>query len=291
MNNRLSIAFITYNRAKELIRAIESCKGKGADDAPIIIWDNNSNEDNRKEIEKYISVSELNIIYKYSNDNLGVGEGRNSAWRLCDTDYVLFLDDDAILGTELFLKKVITYMDTHVNIGAAGVNIYEPETQTYLNCSKKRITNHEFAYISNFIGACHVIRKSAVNNDTLYPKSFSYGSEEQFLCLGLYNKGYDIVELSFLTAFHMPSKINRCDGKRRDMNLIVNQYVTKRIMYPAWLIPINTILFILRLFHNKLSIKDGFKLSNQRRFGICSERIGTACLFRLIGLFGIKGLL
>ena len=61
---KLSIAFITHNRAKELIRAIESCIKYMVDKTEIIIWDNHSNKENNSSEPKNNFEG-----YKYSLGN------------------------------------------------------------------------------------------------------------------------------------------------------------------------------------------------------------------------------
>lgn len=289
--NKLSIAFITFNRSDELIRAIESCRNKGLDNSEIIVWDNNSDERNRTNLMAYISESNLNIKYRYSDENLGVGGGRNKAWQLCNSQYVLFLDDDAILETPSFLKDIVYYMDTNVDVGIAGVNIYEPETNRYINCPYKWNNKLDTPDILSYMGGCHIIRKSIIDNHYLYPDSFKYGSEELFLSLLVYNKGYRIVECTTLTALHMPSCINRCAGKERDKNLIINQYVIKLKLYPLWTYPFFTFMYAVRLLYRKIPFIESFSVALERSSSISVSRISTSTLIKLIRHFGLKTML
>ena len=288
---KLSIAFITYNRSIELIRAIESCKGKGMDDVEFIVWDNNSDINNRSKIESYVSEVNLNINYHYSNINLGVGGGRNAVWRLCNSEYVLFLDDDAILETPYFLDNIVKFMDRHSDVGVAGVNIYEPETKKYINCPYRRKLDNSNFEILSYMGGCHIIRKGIISNDFLYPESFKYGSEELFLSLLIFDKGFRVTECSNLTALHIPSRINRCEGKERDMNLIINQYVIKLKLYPIYLYPIYTFFYLIRLWHNKMPIINSFSISSKRSKQIRVSRIKLSTLVRVVKLFGIRVIL
>lgn len=288
---KLSIAFITYNRSIELIRAIESCKNKGFDDFEIVVWDNHSDEFNQMQINAYIAESGLDIKYEYAVENLGVSGGRNAVWQLCNSQYVLFLDDDAILDSPSFLIDIVTYMDTNIDVGIAGVNIYEPDSKSYINCPYKKYKELNTPDILSYMGGCHVIRKSIIDNDYLYPDSFKYGSEELFLSLLIYDKGFRIVECSNLTALHMPSRINRCKGKDRDENLVINQYVIKLKLFPIYLYPIYTFFYLIRLWYNKMPIINSFSMSSKRSKQIKVSRIKFSTLVRVVKLFGIRVIL
>ncbi len=53
-----------------------------------------------------------------SGENLGFGHGNNTAFRMTDTEYVLFLNSDARIGPES-LERMTAYLDSHPDI--AGV--------------------------------------------------------------------------------------------------------------------------------------------------------------------------
>jgi len=287
---KLSIAFITHNRAKELIRAIESCIKYMVDKTEIIIWDNHSNKENKEAIQKYISEISLDLKYYYSESNLGVAGGRNAVWKLSKGEYVFFLDDDAVIATENFFSKICSFMDNHEDIAVATVNIWEPETGVSLNCKHKRKDN-DLVLVLSFVGGAHIIRRTVFPKEYLYPSKLFFGSEELFASYILYGQGYKICELSDLTVLHFPSNINRCFGKDRDINIIINQYIIKKLTYPRILFPVISIMFKLRILKNGLIREDYKKLLSERYDP--SERCGISIkvLLKLFKQFGLIPLL
>lgn len=263
MNNIVSIAFITYNRAQELIRAIDSCIHNDSLQSQIIIWDNHSDDENRTIIKEYVSQYD-NIDYHYSESNKGVSAGRNAVFNLCNSKYVLFVDDDAVLETPDFVKHAVEYMIIHPEVGAAGFDIDEPESGMKLICPYREKNNDIDPETLCYVGACHIIDKSAIKEVCLYPESLFFGSEELYLSMLLRVGGKKIVEISTLKALHMPSKINRFAGKERKQMFIVNQYIIKLMLYPSILRPVFFIMLCLRLLKQKIGLLSTFTMIRNR---------------------------
>lgn len=287
---QLSIAFITYNRAKELIRAIESCYPI-LNSIEIVIWDNHSDETNHNMMLDYIKSSSVDIRYYYSELNLGVAGGRNAIWRQCRGKYVFFLDDDAVIKTSDLLIKACSLLDKNPKIGALAVDIQEPETGTSLNCKAIRKTNNDLDLIMSYVGAAHLLRKKAFRKDLLYPEKLLFGSEELYASLYLWAKGYEVRIAKKLLVLHLPSKINRYSGKERDLNFIVNQYIIKKLAYPTWMRPIIWCMLRLRLLKNSISYKEGRALIVARYNSKERFFLKTRDVIKLVRLFGIKNII
>lgn len=283
----LSIVFITCNRPQELIRAIRSCKVNELSDVEIIIWDNGSTDENRQILFNFIKQCSYEVKYHFSYQNLGVAGGRNAAWALSTGKYVFFMDDDAVIETKSFFQILVDYMDKNTNVGALGIDIFEPETNCKLCCKQTCFNGLSQKMILCYIGAAHILRKGIYPQKKLYPEKLMYGSEELFASLLIWNLGYEIHELQTVRVLHLPSKINRCCGKERVLNLIVNQYIIKRLTYPVLLHGVIYFMLRLRLIKHQLSWKSCANLLQQRYSKDESYRISFAVIFRLISRFGL----
>lgn len=283
----LSIVFITCNRAQELIRAIQSCKVDELSDVEIIIWDNGSTDENRYILSNFIKQCSYEIKYHFSYKNLGVAGGRNAAWELSTGKYVFFMDDDAVIETESFFQILVEYMEENTKVGALGIDIFEPQTGGNLCCKQTCFNRLSQKMILCYIGAAHILRKSIYPQKKLYPEKLMYGSEELYASLLIWSLGYEIHELQTIRVLHMPSKINRCCGSERVLNLIVNQYIIKRLTYPVLLHGIIYFMLRLRLIKHRLSWESCANLLQQRYAKDESYSIGFAVIFRLITRFGL----
>lgn len=285
----LSIAFITCNRAQELIRALKSCNVEYLSYVEVIVWDNASTIENKRILYHYIEKCGYKIHYYYSDKNLGVAGGRNAVWKLCHGRYVFFLDDDAIVESKSFFSTVLDYMENNKKVGALGINIFEPQTGSFLNCPQYLVTNSTKLILS-YVGAAHVLRKDIYPMSQLYPNGLMYGSEELYASLVIWNLGYEVHELQTVRVLHLPSNINRCHGVERLRNLIINQYIIKKLTYPKYMILFIYTMLRIRLFKHGIRFRDCVKLIEERFNSAETYRINTITLLKLIHLFGLRPL-
>lgn len=287
----LSIAFITHNRKAELLNAINSCLLYAPYDTEYIILDNAS-DDGCEEYIKTALAGKINLIYEYSETNLGVAGGRNKAFELSHGDYVFFLDDDAEIETEDFFNKIINKMNEKPDVAAAAVDIKEPETGKSLN-SKHRFSVNGDTYVLSFCGCAHILRGGFYRKfKRLYPQNLKFGSEEFYASALAWMNGKTVEEFSDLTVNHFPSVINRCAGDDRKLNFIVNQYIIKKMTYPIFVLPLSKLAFELHKLKHGFTTGEWKKISRTylkeryRRDEVC--RMSLRIWLRLIKMFGIK---
>lgn len=282
---KITVGIITYNRSKELKRAILSCTDKGIAFSDIIVWDNCSTDQNavanREMCKKY------GVSYYFSEKNWGVAGGRNRIWHLTQDEYVFFLDDDAVVSTENFFPELLKYMGSNKKVGAASVNIDEPSMGVNHNCKERCSRNGEIITLS-YIGGAHILRRSAYPFDDLYPDNLMFGSEELFASLRFWDNGYEVHEIPALTVIHLPEKQIVTYGTEREMQILVNSYIVKKSLYPRYLYPFIKITQIGRLVNNKFDLKKAKNLFYKRYKGLQYPKIKNITLFKLMGLFGIR---
>ncbi|EOU1756635.1 glycosyltransferase [Clostridium perfringens] len=290
---KLSIAFITRNRKKELLRALNSCINGLLPDSEIIIVDNSSTDGTEDYIKENFNFK--NLKYSFETTNHGVAGGRNIAFSLCEGEYVFFLDDDAIIVGNTFWKEIIDYMDNHKSVVALSPNIQEPVTNTNLNCKNIYESENNIEILS-YCGCAHILRKDFFSAfGTLYPPKLMFGSEELYSSIIAWSKNKKVVWLENVRVEHYPSIINRHSGDERKLDFIINQYVIKKITYPAICLPITWFIYTLH------KVKHGFyglrlnreiKKKVQMRYSTgLVERISIKSWYSLFNKFGWKGVL
>lgn len=246
----LSIVFITMNRKNELIRAIDSCLNCLPEKSEIIIVDNGSTDGTPDIIKEYMENHSVDIKYYYQLTNLGVAGGRNVAFKEAKGIYVFFLDDDAAIGSENFWQKLIRYMDEHDGVVAVSVDIQEPKKGTNLN-SKYVYKKNNISEIPTYCGCAHMLRRSFYARfNKLYPDKLMFGSEELYSSFLAWKENKKVAEYKEISVNHFPSNINRHAGKERDIDLIINQYLIKKLMCPILVLPITYFMFVLHCIHN-----------------------------------------
>jgi len=89
----LTIAIVTYRRAKELEKCLNSLQGQSYYPQKVLIIDNYFHEDIKNICQKY---KNLRITYQFIKQ-ASIPIARNLAIKKCQTKYLAFIDDDCIL--------------------------------------------------------------------------------------------------------------------------------------------------------------------------------------------------
>ncbi len=116
---KISVLIVNYNVKFYLEQCLLSLLASDiSHQMEIIVVDNNSTDGSREYIEgKFPTVS-----FIWNSENLGFAKANNQAIRICEGDYVLLLNPDTVVG-EHVLSRVLAFMDSHPDAGAAGVKM------------------------------------------------------------------------------------------------------------------------------------------------------------------------
>ena len=118
---QLSVIICTYNRVNYLLDALDSLINQDVDKSifEIIIVDNNS-QDNTNELCKTYINKVNNIEIKYVIEKkVGLSAARNKGIEICNSEFVVFIDDDAIAEKD-FVRNLIDYFLKYPNFVAIG---------------------------------------------------------------------------------------------------------------------------------------------------------------------------
>jgi len=92
----ISVVIPTYNRARDLVRAIESCLTQLGDYDEIVVVDDGSTDDTADILQAYVDRLP-GVVRAIRQDNAGVGAARNTGFEHAAGDYILMLDSDDVL--------------------------------------------------------------------------------------------------------------------------------------------------------------------------------------------------
>ena len=89
-------------------------------DGHTIVIDNNSDDDSIDFLEERFP----SVTFIRNKENVGFARANNQGFALADTEFILVLNPDTIIGNDT-LKDAVNWMDEHPNCGAVGVKMID----------------------------------------------------------------------------------------------------------------------------------------------------------------------
>lgn len=120
---KLSVVIVNYNVKHYLEQCLYSLYRSSEDWQMEIVVVDNASEDGS---ETYITERFPRVRYVRNDSNQGFACACNQGIRLSQAEYVLLLNPDTVLAEDT-LDRVIEFMDTHPEAGAAGVKMLNAE--------------------------------------------------------------------------------------------------------------------------------------------------------------------
>lgn len=229
----LSIIILTWNSQYYLKNCIESIlDAAGNFRYEIIVIDNNS-KDRTKKILRQLR-SEHKIIFVQNEKNKGVAKGRNQGITLAKGKFIMFLDVDTIV-LPMAIEKLINYMNQNIQCGIAAPMLLSPDGRLRFSCqefptvltkvfrriplksAKKFLAQselHEWHHrdtiaIDWVIGACQMIRRSAINKVGTLDENFFYGAEDIDYCMRIWQAGFQVVYHPESVVIHYEQRVTK----------------------------------------------------------------------------------
>lgn len=116
---KLTVIIVNYNVKYYVEQCLDSLeKALEGIDSSVYVVDNHSKDGS----VDYLSLRFRNVEIISSNHNLGFARANNIAIRQSESDYVLLLNPDTIVGEET-LREVVSFMDNHPSAGGIGVRM------------------------------------------------------------------------------------------------------------------------------------------------------------------------
>lgn len=140
---KLSVVIVNYNvkyyvdqclrsvlRAFAAMQSAEQSGEEGDMATEVIVVDNHSSDGSVEYLQQRYPKSEYPMVRIVSSmHNLGFARGNNIAIRQSQSDYVLLLNPDTIVGEQVLLECV-RFMDSHADAGAVGVHMQNASGKT-----------------------------------------------------------------------------------------------------------------------------------------------------------------
>lgn len=140
MSKLASIIIPTYNRADEVVEALDSALAQDYPNFEVIVVDDGSTDDTRECLQVYIDRNQIKYVYK---DNGGCASARNEGLRHATGGYIAFLDSDDILKPD-FLSKSIAVLERMPEDVGAVFSDYERMLESGSVMEKTLFQNADF---------------------------------------------------------------------------------------------------------------------------------------------------
>ena len=180
MDIQISVIIPTYNRSKELLRAVNSVLNQTIQVLEILICDDGSTDDSYSLIK---SLDNPLIIWINCGRNGNAAVPRNIGINHAKGNWIAFLDSD-----DEWMPYKIQYQINHIELNnasavssnAININVQSTETSFYFN---KKFTNFNFTKLlySNYVITSSVlIKKNLLLKYKLFPENQNFAGFEDY---------------------------------------------------------------------------------------------------------------
>jgi N-acetylglucosaminyl-diphospho-decaprenol L-rhamnosyltransferase len=228
----LSIIILNWNSLAYLMDCLSSITVNVSDsiNKEIILIDNGSNDGSIG----YIKKNYPDILLIENSYNKGVAPARNQGLSIAKGKYLLLLDVDTIVYKNA-IEKLMETMERDKRIGLCGPKLIRVDGTMEYSCrefltimskiyrqlpaklqdillTKEELRDwphdslREVGYV---IGACQLIRKTALEDIGLLDSRMFYGVEEVDFCLRLWRKGWKVVYNPESVVMHVWQGLSR----------------------------------------------------------------------------------
>jgi GT2 family glycosyltransferase len=142
----------------------------------------------------------------YLPRNLGIPAGRNAGIDLVDGDHLLFLDDDARLGSPDFLRSMLTKFDGDPSLGLIQPRVDATDgtaPRRWIPRLRKGDPHRSSPAFSCWEGAV-VVRRDAFVAAGEWPEEFFYAHEGIDMAFRLWDAGHRVLYAGDVAALHPP---------------------------------------------------------------------------------------
>ena len=178
----------------------------------VIVVDNNSTDGSSQMVSQNFPWVQL----VENSKNIGFASANNQAIQQCSGRYVLLLNPDTEMRSDL-LQTLVQFMDTHSDVGAVGPRTLNPDGSLQTSCYPAPTLSRElwrllhldaiFPYgsyrmtdwnlsqprvVGGLQGSCLLLRRAALDQVGLLDERYFIYSEEVDLCYRLQQAGWQL---------------------------------------------------------------------------------------------------
>ncbi len=209
----------------------------------VIVVDNGSRDGSKEEVKKVFPSAQLIENEK----NFGFAKAVNQGLQKASGKYILLLNPDTRVKPSA-IKQLLSFMDSHVETGAAGAQLLNadgskqnsianfPSLATELLNKRflrwlfpKRFPGKERNYsdpveVDSVIGACMMVRRTAVDQIGLMDEDYFLFLEETDWCFRMKRAGWKIYHVPQAEVYHFQGKSTEVVRKRARIEFYRSRY-------------------------------------------------------------------
>lgn len=225
-----SIIIVNWNSGIQLKECVESVKKSSFENSilnKVVVVDNDS-KDNSLELVEALNFEKLEIIK--NNENLGFGKACNIGAKDSSSDFILFLNPDAMVYEDTF-HKLFDYIEKNDNsdVVVYGVQLIGDDGKVQRTCARfpnlsnflvkvlglnklnskyfetyhlEEWNHNETKQIDHVIGAFYLIKREIFNSINGFDERYFVYFEDLDLSKRVHDSGYRTIYLSEIQAYH-----------------------------------------------------------------------------------------
>jgi GT2 family glycosyltransferase len=212
----LSIVLLSYNRREVLERNVTalSCLSEKTGCEVIVV--DNASTDGSAEFLANALTRQANMHLIANSSNTGVASGRNAGWHAANREFILNIDDDTVISVDaitsmlavMAAKRCVGIISPQIRHAATGI------TQLWFEEPTRRL--------SNFHGACHLIRRNVIEKIGFNDEDCSFGGEELDLSIRAWAAGFEVLYVGKAVVLHDSLIHTGNDGRWRRERWLYN---------------------------------------------------------------------
>ena len=253
----VTVCIPTRNRPDDLAQCLNSIAASSVPVSEIVVSDD-STDDRTRDL---VAACYPHVKYVFG-PRKGLGPNRNSAIAAASSDWILFLDDDARLGSD-FLTEMMKarYANADSRLILTGIEkqvkgLVFPNDQDFLGFQKLPYGSNKNV---NTVVINATLFPAALFKEMLFDPRLIYGYDEVDIASSARGAGYRIVLIPSAVNLHFPSPVNR--DYYSPHTEAARIYVTFKRYARAERRPIKALLFLVASFLHSLA-------HHLRRFGL-----------------------
>lgn len=126
MSNKISILILDFLKPIESRACLESVHKFCNFDKKVIFLSNGGGVENQEYVLDYYSAGLIDQLI-LNKQNTGLGVGTEELFRICDTKYALYLQNDQFVSKNIpqyLIDEIVTHLESDVSLGAVGLAGY-----------------------------------------------------------------------------------------------------------------------------------------------------------------------
>jgi GT2 family glycosyltransferase len=218
----VAVIIPTYNRGRAVISVLE--RVFACNPQPAEIWVHIDRSDGDLECDLKGRFPCVQVLS--SANRLGPGGGRHRCLSLCNSPYVVSLDDDSWPADPDFFANVQPLFAEYPHAAIFGASIWH-------RSEAPKIRNSSVRRVASYIGCGHAIRVAAYREVRGYlARPTAYGIEESDVGLQLFAKGWHVYATGALRVYHDTDRAHH-SAAEITASTITNLALLAYLHYPA----------------------------------------------------------